>query len=503
MKSIILARVSTEEQKEAGNSLPAQTERLRKYVLKTKELEEWEEFSFDESAYTSETRKEFQEIIKIIKESSEPVALCCDKVDRLARNFLTEMPKLEELRKSGDVYLHFPSDHLVLDKDSSAQELFQFNIAVSLAQYYSDAISDNTKRAFEKKRRNGEWHGQAPFGYSNVESDDGSRKDIIPDPDTAPVVVEMYQKYTTGDYSYKKLAEELNERNIKTVRGNEFRTSSVAHIMQDPFYYGVANSNKYGEYPHKYKPILSKKLWEDVEKVREGKNNNPVKTYGKYEYIFQGLVKCKKCGCAMSPEMKKGEYVYYSCTGAKGDCENAHKYVNQDQLLETVKEDLARISLTEEQIDDIVSFLKDHHEKQSLHHKQKVKKLQDEYNEIEEKLDKLLDLHIESSITQDVYDKKHKKLKERQQIINIELEELTQADDNYHITAKTVLSIAKRSEEIFESSEPREKRQFVKFLLQNSTIDDKKLEYKLQEPFKTLVDVGEQPNGLRRLDSNQ
>lgn len=31
MKAIILARVSTEEQKEAGNSLPAQIERLKQY----------------------------------------------------------------------------------------------------------------------------------------------------------------------------------------------------------------------------------------------------------------------------------------------------------------------------------------------------------------------------------------------------------------------------------------------------------------------------------------
>jgi DNA invertase Pin-like site-specific DNA recombinase len=34
MKAVILARVSTEEQKEAGNSLPAQQERLLSYVKK-------------------------------------------------------------------------------------------------------------------------------------------------------------------------------------------------------------------------------------------------------------------------------------------------------------------------------------------------------------------------------------------------------------------------------------------------------------------------------------
>ncbi len=34
MKAILIARVSTAEQKEAGNSLPAQRERLRKYCEK-------------------------------------------------------------------------------------------------------------------------------------------------------------------------------------------------------------------------------------------------------------------------------------------------------------------------------------------------------------------------------------------------------------------------------------------------------------------------------------
>ena len=83
------------------------------------------------------------------------------------------------------------------------------------------------------------------------------------------------------------------------------------------------------------------------------------------------------------------------------------------------------------------------------------------------------------------------------------MKELTQADDNYHITARTVLSIAKRANEIFQSSEPSEKQQFVKFLLQNPTIDNKELEYKLQKPFDTLVEMSGQPIGLRGLDSNQ
>jgi DNA invertase Pin-like site-specific DNA recombinase len=50
MKAILISRVSTEEQKEAGNSLPAQAARLEKYC-QNKGYTIIKNFSFDESAY--------------------------------------------------------------------------------------------------------------------------------------------------------------------------------------------------------------------------------------------------------------------------------------------------------------------------------------------------------------------------------------------------------------------------------------------------------------------
>ena len=89
MKAINVSRVSTEEQKEAGNSLPAQIERIRKYCeRKGFDVAEKDIFSFDESAY-KEKRDDFDNkviarIDEIIKK--EKLAVCFDKVDRLARN---------------------------------------------------------------------------------------------------------------------------------------------------------------------------------------------------------------------------------------------------------------------------------------------------------------------------------------------------------------------------------------------------------------------------------
>ena len=84
MKAILIARVSTEEQREAGNSLPAQVTRLEKYC-QNKGFDILKTCSFDESAYKSQ-RDEFDRIIDFILEQKEKVVVCCDKVDRLSRN---------------------------------------------------------------------------------------------------------------------------------------------------------------------------------------------------------------------------------------------------------------------------------------------------------------------------------------------------------------------------------------------------------------------------------
>src|SRR3990172_10987591 len=105
MKAIILARVSTEEQKEAGNSLPAQQARLRDYISRKPTLQLDKEFIFDESAYQDKERRKFQTVIEYVEKQKETIAICCDKVDRLSRDFLLGLPALEKLRRVGKIEL--------------------------------------------------------------------------------------------------------------------------------------------------------------------------------------------------------------------------------------------------------------------------------------------------------------------------------------------------------------------------------------------------------------
>ena len=75
-KAIILARVSTEEQKEANNSIPAQLHRLKTYCNKNN-YQIIQTFEIDESAY-KETRKSFDSLMNYVLDLKEPVIICCD-----------------------------------------------------------------------------------------------------------------------------------------------------------------------------------------------------------------------------------------------------------------------------------------------------------------------------------------------------------------------------------------------------------------------------------------
>lgn len=124
MKAILIARVSTEEQRDAGNSLPAQVAQLERYC-ENKDFQILRTCSFDESAY-SKQRSEFDRIIDFVLEQKEKVVVCCDKVDRLTRNvFDKRIATLYEKALRDEIELHFVSDGQIITSRISAVEKFQ------------------------------------------------------------------------------------------------------------------------------------------------------------------------------------------------------------------------------------------------------------------------------------------------------------------------------------------------------------------------------------------
>ncbi|MFA6520658.1 MAG: recombinase family protein [Candidatus Paceibacterota bacterium] len=501
MKAIKVSRVSTEEQKEAGNSLPAQIKRIDDYC-KRKGFEVIRSFSFDESAY-KDKRDEFDKLVEYVQDiaKKEKIAVCFDKVDRLSRSvFDSRVGTLYQMSVEGKIELHFVSDNQVLNGSLSATEKGGFGMSLVMASYYSNAISDNVKRAFEQKRRNGEWTGGVRIGYKNVSLDVEKRlrKDIILDPDRAHLVQMIFELYATGNYSMEAIRVKITEMGLRTRDGNVLSKSGIENILKDSFFCGIAVSKKYNlTWVHNYPRITTREIFDKCQELRAKRKTSRPKSLSK-DFIFKGLLKCQNCGCSMSAEIKKGRFVYYSCTNAKRICKRV--YVPEKTLLEPVYELLGRFeSIKEEVQDGLVRELRKNTESEVVFHKAQISRITSEYEQIKSKDDRLLERYLEdsTSITKDIYDKKHQEYADALQVLEIELSENRKADYDYQTTVATVVSVARRAKQIFEGSEPSEKRALLNYILQNPTVNEKKLCFSIASPFNLVLDLADSPIWLR------
>jgi len=498
MKAILIARVSTDEQQEKNNSLPAQIDKMRRYCEVHGYVIE-REYSISESAY-KDTRDEFDKAVQFVSEQREKVIVCFDKVDRLSRNvFDPRVALLHKLANEDKIELHFVSDHQVVKGDLSAAEKTRFGMDLLMASYYSNAISDNVKRTYEKMRREGKWTGPAPLGYVNV-GDEG-RKDIIPDVIKAPLIIKLFETFATGNYSTTAIWEYSKEIGLKNKYNQHLSRSVLPKILHNTFYIGVAPSQKYGPYPHCYKSIISRDLFQRCQDIFAERSTK--KTHEAVEFIFpfSGLLDCPHCGCAMSADPKKnGKHVYYRCSRGKRQIHDKYYAVSEKTLLEPVYELLDRLeAIPEAAKERLVQELRNNHEAEKAYHQSQVARIQTEYTRLQTMMGNLVDKIAESddSTTQDLYEKKLHEYKHKQGLLGIELEEYTKADYGYKITLTTILKLVSNIKKIFERSKPAEKRAMLKFLLSNPHLKEKKLYFSIASPFSELLEYASCPDGLR------
>ena len=111
-------------------------------------------------------------------------------------------------------------------------------------------------------------------------------------------------------------------------------------------------------------------------------------------------------------------------------------------------------------------------------------------------------MRLDKEIDSAFFETSLKKLKAEQNNILSKMQTLSDDNEDYHITLNTILSLAKRAQQIFDSSEVMEKRQLLNFVLQNCELKGKIVEYQLKTPYDTVLLANECSIGLPGWDSN-
>ena len=92
-------------------------------------------------------------------------------------------------------------------------------------------------------------------------------------------------------------------------------------------------------------------------------------------------------------------------------------------------------------------------------------------------------------ITQAFHDELANELEARQQELNDQLKLLTSDNKSFQVTASYLLDLAQRSAELFKESDEALQQKLLEYVLSNIELNDKKLSYILNDPFRTIVET--------------
>jgi site-specific DNA recombinase len=173
-----------------------------------------------QSAY----RKKFRPGINAMREAArrgEFKVLYVHKVDRLARRL--EWP-LEIVHELQELDIIFKAVQQPFDLRTPEGKLL-FHMISSLGEFYSDSLSKETNNGKLERSLQGYQNGAVPWGY--ISQLIGNRKMGVADPEKAPVVVEMFERYSTGPIRTCRL--------LIGSMGKDFGPTATSHLARTPF----------------------------------------------------------------------------------------------------------------------------------------------------------------------------------------------------------------------------------------------------------------------------
>ena len=489
-QAVIYARVSSKEQAVEGYSIDAQLKLLREYAA-TQGFKVAREFVEVETAKRA-GREQFQAMVDFLKRRRRTCStVLVEKTDRLYRN-IKDWVTIDEL----GVLVHFVKEGFVLSDEARSSEKFIHGIKVLMAKNFVDNLSEETSKGMAEKAAQGTWPSYAPLGYLNVGENGQRRLDL--DPERAPLVRRCFETYAAGGSSITEVHGQAVEAGLQTRRGKPITRSMVHAVLTNPFYTGQFVW-KGRTYQGDHEPTVSLELYQRVQETLRHDGKPLVKP--KRTFAYAGLVTCARCGCSVTAERKKGRYVYYHCTGARGPCDRP--YVREERLEEMLGEVVRAVAIPPEVVEWIVTALRDSHKDERQFHEETVARLQAEVKRIQTRLDAIYEDKLDGTITEEFWARKNAEWRRKQMEALAAVERHQTANHLYLDEGARILDLARRAHDLWEKQPQEGKRKLLETLLSNCTFDGENLDATYRKPFCWLAEGSQCSDWLPAPDSNQ
>lgn len=345
-------RVSTDKSDQL-NSLETQKEFFLEYTKRTGD--NLIKLYADEgiSGTKIKNRMEFQRMLADAEKGLFDMVVVKD-ISRFARNTVDLLQSVRKLKSLG-----IETQFLTANMTSMGNSEFVLTIFGALAQEES---ANTSKRIKFGKKMNAE-KGRVPnivFGYDKTI---GDYFNLSINENEAMAIRQIFQWYTEEGYGGSKIANMLNERGIKTKRGNNWSQNSVCRILTNEIYTGKIINGKEeiadfltgqrkekdeSEWLVTIRPelrIIEDEVFDKAQDILKGRHDSFKITHERQsnKYLFSTLIKCKECGWSFRRTVRqyKNTYVRWVCSGHNGkgadSCPNAVT-VDEEELIQALQE---------------------------------------------------------------------------------------------------------------------------------------------------------------------
>lgn len=475
-KCVIYARVSSKEQEREGYSIPAQLKFLNEYANQNGFVVA-KEFVDNETAKKS-GRTNFGEMIKYLRKHTTIKTILVEKTDRLYRNF-KDYVLLDEFN---GIEIHLVKENTILSDNSKSHEKFIHGIKVLMAKNYIDNLSEEVKKGQHQKALQGEYPSKPPYGYKRNKGE----KEIYIVPEQANFVRRAFELYADGYRSLDNVIETLYTEGYVYRRNKpKIHKSMLVKLLMNVFYTGDFMYS--GVFYHgKHKALISKEIYNDAQKAFR-KDNKP-ETMSKHHFLFSGLMICPKCGSAIVGQIKKGKYIYYSCSDKTKNCPNRKIYVRQENIEKVFEQAIKDVEITTQQKEAIIIALKESHKDESEYYAEQIANYRKQCDILQSRINKLYTDKLDGIISEEFWAEKHNEWNNELSMLLRKIETNNNANHDYMELGIKLLELVESLYLRYISLPDIEKSETLKIIFQNFYLDGEKASYTYKKPFNSFVE---------------
>ena len=385
----------------------------------------------------------------------------CVEIERLSRGNQIDQCEILDVFKGSNTKIYTLQKTYDLTKEEIDEEYFEFALFMSRREYKT--INRRLQRVRAQAAKEGYYIAPVlPYGFDKVRQDKGYI--LVPNPQESEVVKFIFNQYIAG-LGAQTIANQLNEKGIKTRTGKYWYSALIRQILKNKNYIGFIHSTKTKEwYKGKHDALIDTETFERAQAIIDKKAPKVRNTYN-LKNPLAGLCRCGSCGKLLQRKTKTRGPVLLQCEYSP-TCKNK-TYVKFDivekeiltQLKEVLKDFNYFLDNTQEEIKN---------KKQSRDNE--IKLLNKELKAKETQIEKACDMLERGVYTIELFRKRTTSLEDDITNIKQRLEEIenTPIDDGAGI--KEAIPILEKVLDKYPTLTVDQKNKLLRAIIKNVTV---------------------------------